>query len=68
MTTERFSDAAHGKVVHLQQRDPQEALKRLNRITGLHFSHWPASLVPHCAEPAAEPLAEQGSCAVRVFG
>lgn len=35
-----------GKVIHLYQRDPQEALERLNRITGLRFSSWPQSLVP----------------------
>ena len=37
---------AKGKVVHLHERDPQEALERLNRITGLQFSQWPESLVP----------------------
>ena len=34
------------KVVHLHQRDPQSALERLNRITGLQFSSWPESLLP----------------------
>lgn len=66
MTIERFSEATHGQVIHLHQRDPQEALERLNRITGLHFARWPESLVPHAPEPAAEPPAEQSSCAVRV--
>ena len=66
MTTERFNEASKGKVIHLHQRDPQEALERLNRITGLHFAHWPESLVPHLAEPEAEPLAEQNGCAARV--
>lgn len=69
MTIERFSEATHGKVIHLHQRNPQEALERLNRITGLHFARWPESLVPHPAEPAepaAEPLAEHSGCAVRV--
>jgi hypothetical protein len=37
--------ATKGKVIHLYQRDPQEALERLNRITGLRFSSWPHSLV-----------------------
>ena len=37
--------ASKGKVIHLHQRDPQEALERLNRITGLRFSRWPQSLV-----------------------
>ncbi|WP_083265536.1 hypothetical protein [Pseudomonas sp. 1D4] len=34
------------KVVHLHERDPEEALERLNRITGLRFTRWPESLVP----------------------
>lgn len=66
MTIERSSQAAHGQVIHLHQRDPQEALERLNRITGLHFARWPESLVPHPPEPAAESLAEQSDRAVRV--
>ncbi|CAN7182535.1 hypothetical protein LJR071_000371 [Pseudomonas sp. LjRoot71] len=37
--------ASKGKVIHLYKRDPQEALERLNRITGLRFSSWPQSLV-----------------------
>jgi hypothetical protein len=37
--------ASKDKVIHLHQRDPQEALERLNRITGLRFSCWPQSLV-----------------------
>jgi hypothetical protein len=56
-------------VIHLHQRGPQEALERLNRITGLHFARWPESLVSHpaeSAEPVTEPLAEHGGCAVRV--
>lgn len=32
-------------VVHLHRRVPHDALERLNRITGLHFSNWPESLV-----------------------
>ena len=66
MTIERFSEAALGQVIHLHQRNPQEALERLNRITGLHFARWPESLVPHSSETAAEPLVEQNCCAVRV--
>jgi hypothetical protein len=34
------------KVIYLHQLDPQAALERLNRITGLRFSHWPQSLLP----------------------
>ncbi|SFO96925.1 hypothetical protein [Pseudomonas borbori] len=66
MTIERFSEAAHGKVIHLHQRDPQEALERLNRITGLHFARWPESLVPQLAEPGAEPLAEPNGATAQV--
>jgi hypothetical protein len=32
-------------VVYLHRRVPQEALERLNRVTGLQFSNWPESLV-----------------------
>ncbi|MDT4849663.1 hypothetical protein FQZ97_837900 [compost metagenome] len=66
MTTERFSGAGRGKVVYLHQRDPQEALERLNRITGLHFARWPESLVPQLAEPGAESLAEPNDCTAQV--
>ncbi|WP_137886615.1 hypothetical protein [Pseudomonas sp. 2FE] len=34
-----------GNVIHLQQWDPQQALERLNRLTGLRFVQWPESLV-----------------------
>lgn len=65
MTTDRFSEATHGKVIQLHRRVPQEALERLNRITGLHFARWPESLVAP-PEPAAEPLAEQSGSRARV--
>lgn len=42
---ESVMTATEGKVIYLYQRDPQEALERLNRITGLRFSNWPQSLV-----------------------
>ncbi|MGG5872586.1 hypothetical protein [Pseudomonas peli] len=45
--------ANKGKVIHLYQRDPQEALERLNRITGLRFSSWPQSLVN--SNPSEQP-------------
>lgn len=35
------------KIIHLHRRDPQEALTRLNRITGLRFARWPESLLRH---------------------
>lgn len=66
MTIERYSETSHGKVIHLHRHDPQEALERLNRITGLHFARWPESLVPHPAEPAEEPLAGQSDSTARV--
>jgi len=44
-------------VVHLHQRDLTSALERLNRITGLHFSSWPESLLPSVVQDAAEPVA-----------
>lgn len=44
-------------VVHLHQRDLTSALERLNRITGLHFSSWPESLLPSVAPEAVEPTA-----------
>lgn len=34
------------KVVYLHQLDPQAALERLNRLTGLQFTCWPQSLRP----------------------
>lgn len=46
---------ANGKVIELSRRDPQAALERLNRITGLSFARWPESLAP-----APEPPQEQG--------
>ncbi|MBP8185957.1 MAG: hypothetical protein KAX95_08725 [Pseudomonas sp.] len=42
-------------VIYLHQLDPQAALERLNRITGLRFSRWPQSLVP---EQEALPVVE----------
>lgn len=45
-----------GRVIHLYQRDPQEALERLNRITGLCFVRWPESLAqPAPKDASAEP-------------
>ena len=35
--------ATKNKVIYLSQRDPQEALVRLNRVTGLRFSSWPGT-------------------------
>ena len=57
--------SAQHKVIHLHQRAPQEALERLNRITGLCFSSWPESLAPQPAPEACSerPLASEGGCA-----
>lgn len=44
--------AKRSAVVHLHRLDPDEALERLNRITGLRFAQWPESLVRPVAEGA----------------
>ena len=52
--------ASKGKVIYLHQRDPLEALERLNRITGLHFSCWPQSLCSdqeRVPQPSLQPTA-----------
>ncbi|EZH82674.1 hypothetical protein AU05_06645 [Ectopseudomonas composti] len=46
------------KVIHLHRRDPQEALTRLNRITGLQFARWPESLLDHVAADNLQPDAD----------
>lgn len=46
--------ATKDKVIHLHRRDPQEALARLNRITGLRFAQWPESLAPLAVQDGAE--------------
>lgn len=38
--------SSKGNVIYLHQLDPQAALARLNRLTGVQFSQWPQSLVP----------------------
>ncbi len=47
-------------VVYLHQLDPQAALERLNRVTGLQFSSWPQSLVPtqHQRRITAQPASQ----------
>jgi hypothetical protein len=62
--------ASKGNVIHLYLRDPQEALERLNRITGLRFSSWPQSLVP-LGDPREQTQAEactQAQDATQVSG
>jgi len=57
--------ASKGKVIYLHQRNPQEALERLNRITGLQFSSWPQSLRcdPQAVAQAACTATAAGSVA-----
>nr|WP_226945629.1 hypothetical protein [Pseudomonas sp. EggHat1] len=49
------------RVIHLHRRDPQEALTRLNRITGLHFARWPESLLEHVAAENLQPDADDSN-------
>ena len=49
------------RVIHLHRRDPQEALTRLNRITGLHFARWPESLLEHVATENLQPKADDSN-------
>jgi hypothetical protein len=62
MTTKWLLMSKPNTVIYLHQLDPQAALERLNRVTGLRFSRWPQSLLP-LVEPslsgsvaATEPL------------
>lgn len=57
-----------GRVIHLYRRDPQEALERLNRITGLRFARWPESLVPGTVEGAEPEPQQSGECATQIGG
>lgn len=59
-----------GKVIYLYRRDPQEALERLNRITGLRFARWPESLVslPEEGEGLASEPVESGEFATPIDG
>lgn len=49
------------RVIHLHRRDPQEALERLNRITGLQFARWPESLLEHVVADNLQPDADDSS-------
>ncbi|MDR8017338.1 hypothetical protein [Ectopseudomonas guguanensis] len=49
------------RVIHLHRRDPQEALTRLNRITGLRFARWPESLLEHAVSESLQPEAADAS-------
>jgi hypothetical protein len=50
-------------VIYLHQLDPQAALERLNRLTGLQFSGWPQSLVPAVQEAALVAERLTSACA-----
>ncbi|OHC33902.1 MAG: hypothetical protein A2Y50_05840 [Pseudomonadales bacterium RIFCSPLOWO2_12_59_9] len=55
--------SSKAKIIYLHQLDPQAALERLNRLTGLQFSRWPQSLKPVQQElaPPACASAEGGA-------
>lgn len=57
-----MSDDMHSNntVVALNQQDPQGALERLNRLTGLRFHSMPESLVNGAAHDAEAPNKEKG--------
>ena len=46
--------SSKNKIVPLQPRDSEEALERLNRITGLRFARWPESLAALARQAAEE--------------
>lgn len=56
-----------GKVVPLHPRESDEALERLNRITGLRFARWPQSLVPVVRQAEEIEAPSEGASVVR-FG
>ena len=55
------------KIVPLQPRDSEEALERLNRITGLQFARWPESLAALARQAAEDEEPTRPSSVVR-FG
>ena len=59
--------SSKNKVVPLQPRDTDEALERLNRITGLRFVRWPQSLAVLARQAGEETEPEKPSSVVR-FG
>ena len=50
--------SSKNKIVPLQPRDSEEALERLNRITGLQFTRWPESLAALARQAAEDDQAE----------
>ncbi|MDX5371332.1 MAG: hypothetical protein LPK18_02695 [Pseudomonadaceae bacterium] len=59
--------SSKNKVVPLQSRDSDEALQRLNRITGLRFARWPESLAALARQAAEEAEPAKKDSVVR-FG
>lgn len=57
-----------GKVVPLHPRESDEALERLNRITGLRFARWPQSLVPLARQATEESEVPNSGATVVRFG
>lgn len=57
--------SSKAKVIYLHQLDPQAALERLNRLTGLQFTSWPQSLRP--AQPE-QGLPAQASEVIEIGG
>lgn len=57
-----MSDDMHSNntVVALNQQDPQGALERLNRLTGLSFHSLPESLVNGAVHDVAQASNEKG--------
>lgn len=49
-----WMSSSKNKIVPLQPRDSEEALERLNRITGLRFARWPESLAALARQAAEE--------------
>nr|WP_100546861.1 MULTISPECIES: hypothetical protein [unclassified Pseudomonas] len=58
MAEDAGSNDGKNRVIHLHRRDPQEALARLNRITGLEFARWPESLLEHVVAENLQPDAD----------
>lgn len=52
---------AADKVVALNQQCPEQALQRLNRITGLHFHSLPESLVNRLGTADNEPSSTEST-------
>lgn len=62
-----WMSSSKNKIVPLQPRDSEEALERLNRITGLRFARWPESLAALARQAAEESEPAKPGSVVR-FG